>query len=81
MAKRTRKTQSGLCQVFVSNVASMPVESIRFPLIVCTGIVGTDVVTHMFGTNIAVQSDYNHLGFWTIILGTRERPIYREDPD
>jgi hypothetical protein len=74
------KHRADWTRVFVSNAASIPVDSILFPLIAFTGIVGTDAMMQMFGTNIAVKAITTILAFWTIYL-VPERPIYREDPD
>jgi uncharacterized PurR-regulated membrane protein YhhQ (DUF165 family) len=65
-------------RVFVSNAFSIPVDSILFPLIAFTGIVGVDAMMQMFGTNLLVKAITTLLAFWTIYL-VPERPIYRED--
>lgn len=74
------KHRADWTRVFVSNAASIPVDSIRFPLIAFTGIVGADAMMQMFGTNIAVKAITTILAFWTIYL-VPEKPIYREGPD
>lgn len=65
-------------RVFISNAISIPVDSILFPLIAFTGIVGIDAMMQMFGTNILVKAITTLLAFWTIYL-VPERPIYREE--
>jgi uncharacterized PurR-regulated membrane protein YhhQ (DUF165 family) len=65
-------------RVFVSNAFSIPVDSILFPLIAFTGIVGVDAMMQMFGTNLLVKAITTLLAFWTIYL-VPERPIYREE--
>jgi uncharacterized PurR-regulated membrane protein YhhQ (DUF165 family) len=65
-------------RVFVSNAFSIPVDSILFPMIAFTGIVGVDAMMQMFGTNLLVKAITTLLAFWTIYL-VPERPIYRED--
>jgi queuosine precursor transporter len=74
------KHRADWTRVFVSNAASIPVDSMLFPVIAFAGIVGTDAMMQMFGTNIAVKAITTILAFWTIYL-VPERPIYREDPD
>jgi queuosine precursor transporter len=74
------KHRADWTRVFVSNAVSIPVDSILFPLIAFTGIVGMDAMMQMFGTNIAVKAITTVLAFWTIYL-VPERPIYREDPE
>lgn len=74
------KHRADWTRVFISNAASIPVDSILFPLIAFTGIVGADAMMQMFGTNIAVKAITTILAFWTIYL-VPERPIYREDQD
>jgi len=64
-------------RVFVSNAFSIPVDSILFPLIAFTGIVGMDAMMQMFGTNILVKAITTLLAFWTIYL-VPEKPIYRD---
>ena len=64
-------------RVFVSNAFSIPVDSILFPLIAFTGIVGTDAMMQMFGTNILVKVITTLLAFWTIYL-VPEKPIYKD---
>ncbi len=64
-------------RVFVSNAFSIPVDSILFPLIAFTGIVGVDAMMQMFGTNIIVKVITTLLAFWTIYL-VPEKPIYRD---
>lgn len=64
-------------RVFVSNAFSIPVDSILFPLIAFTGIVGTDAMMQMFGTNILVKAITTLLAFWTIYL-VPEKPIYKD---
>jgi uncharacterized PurR-regulated membrane protein YhhQ (DUF165 family) len=60
--------------------ACAPVDSILFPLIAFTGIVGVDSMMQMFGTNIAVKAITTLLAFWTV-YPVPERPIYKEDQD
>jgi queuosine precursor transporter len=74
------KHRADWTRVFVSNAASIPVDSVLFPLIAFTGIVGVDAMMQMFGTNIAVKAITTILTFWMIYL-VPEKPIYREDPD
>lgn len=65
-------------RVFVSNAFSIPVDSLLFPLIAFTGIVGFDALVQMFWTNITVKAIITILVFWTIYL-VPEKPIYVED--
>jgi len=62
-------------RVFVSNAVSIPIDSILFPLIAFTGIVGIEALVQMFWTNIAVKAIVTLLVFWTIYL-VPEDPIY-----
>ncbi|OPY53898.1 MAG: hypothetical protein A4E48_00518 [Methanosaeta sp. PtaU1.Bin060] len=62
-------------RVFVSNAFSIPVDSMLFPLIAFTGIVGFDALVQMFWTNIIVKAIITLLVFWTIYL-VPEKPIY-----
>ncbi len=64
-------------RVFVSNAVSIPVDSILFPLIAFTGILGVDALVQMFWTNITVKAIVTLLAFWTIYL-VPERPIYKD---
>lgn len=64
-------------RVFASNAVSIPVDSILFPLIAFTGILGFDALVQMFWTNITVKAIVTLLAFWTIYL-VPERPIYKE---
>lgn len=64
-------------RVFVSNAISIPVDSVLFPLIAFSGIVGIDAMMQMFGTNIIVKALTTLLAFWTIYL-VPEKPIYIE---
>jgi len=63
---------------FASNAVSIPVDSVLFPLIAFTGIVGMDALLQMFGTNIIVKAMVTLLVFWTIYL-VPEKPIYADD--
>jgi uncharacterized PurR-regulated membrane protein YhhQ (DUF165 family) len=71
------KSRPDWTRVFVSNAASIPVDSILFPLIAFTGIIGINAMMQMFGTNIIVKALTTLLAFWTIYL-VPEKPIYRE---
>ena len=64
-------------RVFASNAVSIPVDSILFPLIAFTGIVGPQVMLQMFWTNITVKAITTVLVFWTIYL-VPEDPIYED---
>ena len=64
-------------RVFASNAVSIPVDSILFPLIAFTGIVGYNVMLQMFWTNITVKAITTILVFWTIYL-VPEDPIYED---
>jgi uncharacterized PurR-regulated membrane protein YhhQ (DUF165 family) len=64
-------------RVFASNAVSIPVDSILFPLIAFTGIVGFNVMLQMFWTNITVKAITTVLVFWTIYL-VPEDPIYED---
>ncbi len=65
-------------RVFASNAVSIPVDSILFPLIAFTGVVGTDALLQMFATNIIVKAIVTLLVFWTIYL-VPEKLIYRDE--
>ncbi|MCX6669508.1 MAG: VUT family protein [Methanothrix sp.] len=65
-------------RVFASNAVSIPVDSVLFPLIAFTGIVGMDALLQMFWTNIMVKAMVTLLVFWTIYL-VPEKPIYADD--
>jgi len=65
-------------RVFASNAVSIPVDSVLFPLIAFTGIVGMDALLQMFWTNIIVKAMVTLLVFWTIYL-VPEKPIYRDE--
>ena len=65
-------------RVFASNAVSIPVDSILFPLIAFTGIVGIDALGQMIWTNIIVKAIISLLVFWTIYL-VPEKPIYEDD--
>jgi len=65
-------------RVFASNAVSIPVDSVLFPLIAFTGIVGMDALLQMFWTNIIVKAIVTLLVFWTIYL-VPEKPIYTDD--
>ena len=65
-------------RVFASNAVSIPVDSIMFPLIAFTGIVGIDALGQMIWTNIIVKAIISLLVFWTIYL-VPEKPIYEDD--
>jgi queuosine precursor transporter len=62
-------------RVFASNAVSIPVDSVLFPLIAFTGIVGIDALGQMIWTNIIVKAIITILVFWTIYL-VPEKPIY-----
>jgi len=64
-------------RVFASNAVSIPVDSILFPLIAFTGIVGSQALVQMFWTNITVKAIITLLIFWTIYL-VPEDPIYED---
>jgi uncharacterized PurR-regulated membrane protein YhhQ (DUF165 family) len=64
-------------RVFASNAVSIPVDSILFPLIAFAGIVGFNVMSQMFWTNITVKAITTVLVFWTIYL-VPEDPIYED---
>jgi uncharacterized PurR-regulated membrane protein YhhQ (DUF165 family) len=64
-------------RVFVSNALSIPVDSILFPLIAFSGVISTDAMIQMFGTNITVKALITVLSFWTIYL-VPERPIFHD---
>ena len=64
-------------RVFASNSISIPIDSILFPLIAFTGIVSSEAMFQMFGTNLIVKAATTLLVFWTIYL-VPEKPIYRE---
>ena len=66
-------------RVFVSNAVSIPTDSILFPLIAFSGIIGIDAMMQMFGTNVIVKAITTLLAFWTIYL-VPEKPIYRDEP-
>jgi uncharacterized integral membrane protein (TIGR00697 family) len=63
-------------RVFASNAVSIPVDSLLFPLIAFTGIVGLEALGQMVWTNIVVKAAVTLLVFWTIYL-VPEEPIYR----
>ncbi len=65
-------------RVFASNAISIPVDSVLFPVIAFSGILGFDVLVQMFWTNITVKAIITALAFWTIYL-VPEKPIYREE--
>ena len=65
-------------RVFASNAVSIPVDSVLFPLIAFTGIVGIDALGQMIWTNIIVKAIISLLVFWTIYL-VPEKPIYEDD--
>lgn len=65
-------------RVVVSNVISTPVDSILFPLIAFTGIVGPGVMVQMFITNILVKFIMTAVSWWMIYL-VPEKPIYVEE--
>ncbi len=64
-------------RVFASNAVSIPVDSVLFPLIAFTGIVGMEALLQMFWTNIVVKAIVTLLVFWTIYL-VPEKPIYTD---
>lgn len=64
-------------RVFVSNSISIPIDSILFPVIAFTGIIGADAIVQMFWTNIAVKAITTLLVFWSIYL-VPESPIYED---
>ncbi len=64
-------------RVFASNAVSIPVDSVLFPLIAFTGIVGSEALIQMFWTNITVKAIITLLIFWTIYL-VPEDPIYED---
>lgn len=65
-------------RVFASNAVSIPVDSILFPLIAFTGIIGMDAMVQMFTANITVKAIITILAFWTIYL-VPDKPIYRDE--
>jgi uncharacterized integral membrane protein (TIGR00697 family) len=65
-------------RVFASNAVSIPVDSVLFPLIAFSGIVGIDALQQMILTNILVKAIITALVFWTIYL-VPEKPIYGID--
>lgn len=65
-------------RVFVSNSISIPVDSVLFPVIAFSGILGLDSLIQMVFTNLAVKSITAFLVFWTIYL-VPERPLFGED--
>lgn len=65
-------------RVIISNIISIPVDSILFPLIAFSGIVSTDIIFQMFWTNIAMKLIITLLVFWTIYL-VPEKPIFVKD--
>ena len=67
-------------RVFASNAVSIPVDSILFPVIAFTGIIGTDAMMQMFSANITVKAIITVMAFWTIYL-VPEKPIYRDEPE
>jgi uncharacterized PurR-regulated membrane protein YhhQ (DUF165 family) len=71
------KSKPDWTRVFVSNAVSIPVDSILFPIIAFTGIIGANAMMQMFGTNIIVKAITTLLAFWTIYL-VPEKPIYIE---
>ncbi len=62
-------------RVFASNGVSIPVDSILFPVIAFTGILGSEAMVQMFWTNITVKTLVTLMVFWTIYL-VPEKPIY-----
>lgn len=72
------KSRPDWTRVFVSNAASIPTDSILFPLIAFSGIIGIDAMMQMFGTNVIVKAITTLLAFWTIYL-VPEKPIYKEE--
>lgn len=64
-------------RVFASNAVSIPVDSVLFPIIAFTGIVGSEALLQMFWTNITVKAIITLLIFWTIYL-VPEDPIYED---
>ncbi|MGB4086131.1 VUT family protein [Methanothrix sp.] len=64
-------------RVFASNAVSIPLDSLLFPVIAFTGIVGAEGLMQMVWTNIFVKAAITLLVFWTIYL-VPERPIYQE---
>jgi queuosine precursor transporter len=73
-----RRTWPQWTRVFASNAVSIPVDSILFPLIAFTGIVGIDALGQMIWTNIIVKAIISLMVFWTIYL-VPEKPIYEDD--
>jgi uncharacterized PurR-regulated membrane protein YhhQ (DUF165 family) len=65
-------------RVFASNAVSIPVDSLLFPIIAFSGIVGKEGLQQMILTNIMVKAFITLLVFWTIYL-VPEKPIYEED--
>ncbi|MDM7934945.1 MAG: queuosine precursor transporter [Methanothrix sp.] len=65
-------------RVFVSNAVSIPLDSILFPLMAFTGILGAEAILQMFFTNMIVKAAVTLLVFWTIYL-VPERPVYQEE--
>lgn len=64
-------------RVFASNSVSIPVDSLLFPIIAFTGVVGAEGLQQMVWTNIIVKAIITILVFWTIYL-VPEDPIYEE---
>lgn len=73
-----RKTWPAWTRVFASNAISIPVDSILFPAIAFTGILGIESLLQMIWTNIIVKAIITILVFWTIYL-VPERPIYEDE--
>lgn len=65
-------------RVFASNAVSIPVDSLLFPLIAFSGIVGMAGLQQMIWTNLIVKALITLLVFWTIYL-VPEKPIYEEE--
>ncbi|VVB72580.1 Putative vitamin uptake transporter [uncultured archaeon] len=74
----SRRSWPQWSRVFASNAVSIPVDSVLFPLIAFTGIVGAQALQQMVWTNIVVKVAITLLIFWTIYL-VPEKPIYRDE--
>jgi|WetSurSiteA1Bulk_404760.scaffolds.fasta_scaffold10626_4 queuosine precursor transporter len=74
------KSKPDWTRVFVSNAVSIPIDSILFPIIAFTGIIGATAMMQMWWTNLMVKIITTFLSFWMIYL-VPEKPIYKDDQE
>ncbi|MBD3204358.1 queuosine precursor transporter [Candidatus Woesearchaeota archaeon] len=63
-------------RVVVSNAISIPIDSIIFPVVAFSGVLGTSAMIVMFFSNILVKAVITVLSFWMIYLVPEKKLYY-----